>query len=111
MGDVVIFAALLAGVQVAPPPRPTYPQARRCAALVWAEIRASDDPEAEMTHFDSSLYWSLAAAEIAREQKLTSAQFAAEQDRARADATRDRAAGTATGEFAACVASVPSPGG
>ncbi len=83
--------------------RPTLDQAQRCSALVHVASMADAEND---DLFDATLYWSLAATEIARDADITDRDFASAQDRARKDAARgDKTA------LDACLRAVPSLNG
>jgi hypothetical protein len=89
---------------------PSFEHALRCAALTQAHAEKPALPEQEARiAFDQAIYWGMAASEVARAQKRSSAWFTAEQKRraAQAQAQLSDSSGTARAELAACQAQVP----
>lgn len=104
------LAMLAAGA--APKPLPAYADALNCAGVTQAASTFGKGPE-NARAFDSAIYWSMAAMEVARTNGLTAAAAQADQDKAR-DAYRalledDDAAAWA--DLAGCLKATPPTGG
>lgn len=63
-------------------PLPTYADALNCAGVTQAASKFGEGPE-NAKAFDSAIYWSMAAMEVARTNGLTAAAAQADQDRTR----------------------------
>ncbi len=103
---LILFAAATSG----PPP---WPESLKCAAYTQAAAELTKDPVTglpESKAFDASIFWSMAAMEAARRDKVESpavAEAAQKTERAKVKpllAARDPAAEAA---LAACVKQVP----
>ena len=114
--SLLLAAALLApaaGAEAKRRPLPTYAHALRCAGLTGAWSREPGLASAEaLRRFDASLFWGLAASEVARRTRPPAARMEADTpaalERAQAELARPGAAAAAARrELAACVAEVP----
>ncbi len=103
----------LAAATVAPSGPPPWPESSKCAAHVqaWAELaREANGGMPEDKSFDAAIFWSMAAMEAARRDKVESpavAEAAQKTERARVKpllAAKDPAAGAV---LADCVKQVP----
>lgn len=65
---------------------PEYASAIRCAGLVEAGDELVADEAASKPLFDAAIFWGLAASERARKDGVSTQQFKADQERARAKA-------------------------
>jgi len=91
---------------------PAYADALNCAGVTQAASTFGKGPE-NARAFDSAIYWSMAAMEVARSNGMTAAAAQADQDKAR-DAYRalledDDAAAWA--DLAGCLKATPPTGG
>jgi hypothetical protein len=106
----LLFAASTAAAASGPPP---WPESLKCAAHVqaWAELaKEANGGLPEDKSFDAAIFWSMAAMEAARRDKVESAavaEAAQKAERARVKpllAAKDPAAGAI---LEACVKQVP----
>lgn len=109
----VLLTLLLAAAIAATSGPPPWPESLKCAAHVqaWAELaREANGGLPEDRSFDAAIFWSMAAMEAARRDKVESpavAEAAQKAERARVKpllAAQDPDAGTV---LAACVKQVP----
>lgn len=109
----VLVTLWLAAAAAAPSGPPPWPESLKCAAHVqaWAELaREANGGMPEDKSFDAAIFWSMAAMEAARRDRVDSAavaEAAQKAERARVRpllAAKDPAAGAV---LAACVEQVP----
>lgn len=107
---MLILLLLLAGA--APKPLPAYADALSCAGVTQAASDFGKSPETAKA-FDSAIYWSMAAMEVARTSGMTAAAAQADQDKARKDykALLDDDDAAAWDDLAGCLKATPPTGG
>lgn len=110
MTEAAALVALLALAAAPHPPLPPYSRALRCAGLLQAAVKGSDPVSAETrVRFDAAIFWSFAAADVARAQKRSARRWEQDQRDAAAAAAPQLAAkdAAALAELDACVKAVP----
>ena len=79
---VLSFALTLLAADGAARSLPAYADALNCAGVTQAASKFGSGPE-NAKAFDSAMFWSLAAMEVARTKGMTAAAAQADQDKAR----------------------------
>ena len=114
MKTMLAAAAAATLLAAAAPPRelPPYGYSLRCAGLAEAAAEAGKDTPEGSRAYDAAIFWGMAASEAARKDKVTAAQFTADQKReaATAAAQFQDAPHPAHEEFERCVSEVPPLG-
>lgn len=112
MSPVFLSLALTLLAAGASKPLPAYADALSCAGVTQAASDFGKSPETAKA-FDSAIYWSLAAMEVARTSGMTAAAAQADQDKARKDykALLDDDDAAAWDDLAGCLKATPPTGG
>lgn len=112
MSPVLLSFALTLLAAAGAKPLPTYDDALACAGVTQAATDFGKTPESAKA-FDSAIYWSMAAMEVARTNGLTAVAAQADQDKARKDykALLDDDDTAAWADLAGCLKATPATGG
>ena len=106
------FALTLLAAGAASKPLPAYDDALACAGVTQAATDFGKGPETAKA-FDSGIYWSMAAMEVARTNGMTAVAAEADQAKARKDykALLDDDDADAWADLAGCLKATPPTGG
>lgn len=112
MSPVLLSFALTLVAASGAKPLPAYNDALSCAGVTQAASDFGRTPETAKA-FDSAIYWSMAAMEVARTNGLTAAAAQADQDKARAayKALLDDDDADAWADLTGCLKATPPTGG
>ena len=111
--SILVTLWLAASIAAAPEGPPPWPESLKCAAHVqaWAELaRDANGGMPEDRSFDAAIFWSMAAMEAARRDKVESpavAEAAQKAERARVKPLLAAEDPAAAAVLAACVKQVP----
>jgi hypothetical protein len=109
---IAIAAAAMLAAAAPPTKLPPYAYSLRCAGLAEAAAEAGKGTPEGSRAYDAAIFWGMAASEAARKDKISGAQFTADQKReaATAAAQFQDAKHPAHEEFERCVSEVPPLG-
>ena len=105
---VLSFALTILAANGAAKPLPAYADALNCAGVTQAASTFGKTPESARA-FDSAMFWSMAAMEVARTSGMSAAAAQADQDRAKDGykALLEDDDATAWADLAGCLKATP----